>query len=126
MKEMFAELGVGAAAIISSVGGIYAVVVSRSTREANTRKTAGEAADLITEAAGRFTQQIQEHAKETTERNRELVNALNTLIDVLDELLEDLSQDGGVLAEDGCTERVANKTAAARLRAAVRQAKLAT
>jgi len=123
---MIAEFAMGGAALISAGGGIYAVIVSKSVREATTKKTAGEAADLITEAAGRFTMQLQEQADKTAARNRELVEALNTLIDVLDEVLEKFSHDGAVMGVDGCSDRKANKAMIAQLRLATRAAKLAT
>lgn len=120
---MYAEIGMGLAALISSGGGIYAVVVSRTTREASTRKIANEAADVISQAAGNFTKQIQEESEKTAERNRELAKALNALIDVLDEILQDLSEDGAILGS-GCPERRADKEMTKRLQKAIREAKL--
>lgn len=123
---MYAEIGMGVGALISSIGGIYAIVVSRSSREATTKKTASEAADLITEAAGGIVKQLQEQAEAVGRRNRELVEALNALTDLLDEVLEAMGRDGAVLGlpNSSCDDRQADKELIARLRRAVRQAKL--
>lgn len=123
---MFAELGMGSAALISAAGGIYAVVVSRSTREATTRKTASEAADIITQASARAAAQLQEQIDKMANRNKELVTALNALTDLLDEILEGLSHDGVVLGIGGCDDRRADIELIKKLREANRRAKIAT
>lgn len=123
---MLTEILVGAPAVVSALAAGYAVVVSRTAREAGTRKTANEAADLITEAAGGIVKQLQEQADRTMERNKELVNALNALTDLLDEVLEAMSRDGAVLGlpNAGCSDRLADKELIARLRLANRAAKI--
>lgn len=125
---MIGEIFTGAAALIAAVGGVYSFVKSRTMREATTRRTANEAADFITEAAGKFVKEVQEASERTAKRNRELVDAINALTDLLDELLEHASRDGTLLGKPGasCDDRKADTEFLSKLREANRKAKIAT
>lgn len=125
---MIAEIFMGSAALVSAVGGVYSFAKSRSIREATTRKTANEAADFITEAAGKFVREVQEASERTAHRNRQLAEAINVLTDLLDELLEHAARDGTIFGKPGasCDDRKADKEFLDRLREANRRAKIAT